>query len=251
MTVPPTSYFYPQFHFVPNPDAINLESFPDSYAFQFGYTCSGLEGWVQNNNRCKQALYCGVHKNRTQWPMGTLKAFPAADELKETSSVTKSIPKVIHQFSFQPVGSKPERWMRTWYEDFVAENGSEWSYKVWTLEDLKSGSYFCANMYHNDRPMDAVALQLLAMEILYEHGGYYVPLSVLYHSQTGMYDLESKATIVPILIVFSHLYSQKVGRPAVSSPAKLPLSKEDVSSARLPKEINAWIVSRPFTTEKM
>ena len=41
-------WFYPKFHYVPNPDAINLNDFPNSYAFQFGYTCSGLEGCVTN-----------------------------------------------------------------------------------------------------------------------------------------------------------------------------------------------------------
>ena len=45
-TVPPQVWFYPKFHYVPNPDAINMNDFPDSYAFQFGYTCSGLEGYI-------------------------------------------------------------------------------------------------------------------------------------------------------------------------------------------------------------
>ena len=27
-------WFYPKFHYVPNPDAINLNDFPNSYAFQ-------------------------------------------------------------------------------------------------------------------------------------------------------------------------------------------------------------------------
>jgi hypothetical protein len=36
--VPPQIWFYPAFHYIPNPDAINLRDFPHSYAFQFGYT---------------------------------------------------------------------------------------------------------------------------------------------------------------------------------------------------------------------
>lgn len=34
------------FHFVPNPDAIDFSRFPNCLMFQFGYTCSGLEGYV-------------------------------------------------------------------------------------------------------------------------------------------------------------------------------------------------------------
>ena len=37
---------YPAFHFVPNPDAIDFSRFPKCLMFQFGYTCSGLEGYA-------------------------------------------------------------------------------------------------------------------------------------------------------------------------------------------------------------
>merc|ERR1719230_784416 len=53
---------YPAFHFVPNPDAINFSSFPKCLMFQFGYTCSGLEGYVKRRNRCKKPSQCPFHK---------------------------------------------------------------------------------------------------------------------------------------------------------------------------------------------
>ncbi len=36
---PPQVWFYPKFHYVPNPDAINLNDFPNSYAFQAREPC--------------------------------------------------------------------------------------------------------------------------------------------------------------------------------------------------------------------
>ena len=38
------------FHFVPNPDAIDFSRFPKCLMFQFGYTCSGLEGYAPWND---------------------------------------------------------------------------------------------------------------------------------------------------------------------------------------------------------
>mmetsp|Transcript_19919 Transcript_19919/g.79612 ORF Transcript_19919/g.79612 Transcript_19919/m.79612 type:complete len:644 (+) Transcript_19919:629-2560(+) len=180
MTIPPTSYFYPQFHYVPNPDAINLDMFPDSYAFQFGYTCSGLEGWVKNNNRCKKALDCAAHKRRKDWPFGVLEPFPEnTHEMVEYGE----IPKVIHQFVFQDGSGKPERWMRTWYDHFLRSVGDGWTYKCWDIESLKGGKYFCPHMYRDDRQMDEDAVEILAMEVIYRHGGYYVPLTSFYSGE--------------------------------------------------------------------
>lgn len=52
---------YPAFHFVPNPDAIDFSRFPKCLMFQFGYTCSGLEGYVKRRNRCKRPAECPFH----------------------------------------------------------------------------------------------------------------------------------------------------------------------------------------------
>eukprot|EP00930_Biecheleria_cincta_P081160 TRINITY_DN6989_c0_g1_i1.p1 TRINITY_DN6989_c0_g1~~TRINITY_DN6989_c0_g1_i1.p1 ORF type:complete len:625 (-),score=73.05 TRINITY_DN6989_c0_g1_i1:97-1971(-) len=54
---------YPAFHYVPNPDAIDFSRFPECLLFQFGYTCSGLEGYVKRKNRCKKPRECTFHKN--------------------------------------------------------------------------------------------------------------------------------------------------------------------------------------------
>lgn len=48
------------FHFVPNPDAIDFSRFPKCLMFQFGYTCSGLEGYAPRNDlwRVGTVRYC-------------------------------------------------------------------------------------------------------------------------------------------------------------------------------------------------
>lgn len=55
---------YPAFHFVPNPDAIDYSHFPNCLMFQFGYTCSGLEGYVKRRNRCRKPRSCPFHSKR-------------------------------------------------------------------------------------------------------------------------------------------------------------------------------------------
>lgn len=126
--VPPQIWFYPKFHYVPNPDAINLNDFPESYAFQFGYTCSGLEGWVANSiNRISVDHFwiekCPQLRGR-HWPMGQIKEMPIT--LADTTGDTGDIPKVIHQFAF--TGSKPEHLIKTWAENFCAANEG-WTYR--------------------------------------------------------------------------------------------------------------------------
>ncbi|CEL98509.1 unnamed protein product [Vitrella brassicaformis CCMP3155] len=180
MCVPPSHLFYPAFHFVPNPDAIDLTKFPNSYMFQFGYTCSGLENYVRTQNRCRKALTCKVHSKRKDWPLGSLRPLPsAAEAAAQAATASSSAPKVIHQFVFQTSDMKPERWMATWYQDFCRRH-PEYRYKCWTLKDLKGRSFFGANLYHVDRKMDALAVKMLALEILYDEGGYVVPLGTLF-----------------------------------------------------------------------
>ncbi|CAK0908894.1 unnamed protein product [Prorocentrum cordatum] len=55
---------YPAFHFVPNPDAIDYSRFPKCLMFQFGYTCSGLEGYVKRRNRCRKPSTCPFHAKK-------------------------------------------------------------------------------------------------------------------------------------------------------------------------------------------
>jgi len=182
-TVPPQVWFYPKFHYVPNPDAINMNDFPDSYAFQFGYTCSGLEGWVTNAVKRATLDNFWLEKcpslKEMQWPLGKITMMP--DEA--TGDQLAAIPKVIHQFAFQH--SKPDRWIQTWAKVFCAEN-PDWSYKCWTsVEELK-GDYFCCNVYSLDGwAMDESAMKLLALEVLYKHGGYHVPLGMPYNKASG------------------------------------------------------------------
>lgn len=82
---------------MPNPDAINLADFPDSYAFQFGYTCSGLEGWVADSiNRITVDWFWLEHCPQLRgrhWPMGRVKSLP---ETMPTAPPAP-IPKIIHQ----------------------------------------------------------------------------------------------------------------------------------------------------------
>jgi len=127
--VPPQVWFYPKFHYVPNPDAINLGHFPDSYAFQFGYTCSGLEGWVANSiNRISVDFFwidkCPQLRDR-HWPLGRTRALQDAPTASPQGP-PQPIPKVIHQFAF--TGSQPEALKKTWHDDFCAANPG-WTYK--------------------------------------------------------------------------------------------------------------------------
>ncbi|CDF33947.1 unnamed protein product [Chondrus crispus] len=174
VTVPPSKDFYPAFHYVPNPSAIDLTSF-DSYCFQFGYTCSGLSEWVARNNKCKKAHDCNHHAN-IDYPLGKLKQFPAHVPPRATAS---EIPKVIHQFSFQGPDKLPERWTSTWSDNFCPANGFQ--YELWTWDKLKEeiGQFYCANLYAKDH-MDAFSVNMLALEVLHRRGGYYVPLTTLF-----------------------------------------------------------------------
>lgn len=161
-------WFYPKFHYVPNPDAINLGHFPDSYAFQFGYTCSGLEGWVANSiNRISVDQFwidrCPQLRDR-HWEMGRIRQWP---ETLPTGQPDR-IPKVIHQFAF--TGEKPERIIRSWAEDFCKANQG-WSYQCHSwFPDLK-GEFFGCSMY-SPKPwgMEPVVMELFALEILCRQG---------------------------------------------------------------------------------
>merc|ERR1740129_1695082 len=57
--------------------------------FQFGYTCSGLEGYVKRRNRCRSAKSCPFHKKRT--PMGSFRKQPGAGEQELFAEVPISV----------------------------------------------------------------------------------------------------------------------------------------------------------------
>lgn len=178
LTMIPRQYFYPTFHYIPNPSAIDPAAFPDSLGLQFGYTCSNLGEWVRVNNKCKKCLDCPYHKKRTDYPFGAIEPFAQEDNCVEDAD----IPSTIHQFCFS--SQPPSRWIDTWAQKLCSKH-SDWSHKLWTYEELlKEKSYFCAHMYPEaGRHMDEETMRLLALEILFKYGGYYVPLTTL-HTDT-------------------------------------------------------------------
>lgn len=168
---------YPAFHFVPNPDAINFANFPKCLMFQFGYTCSGLEGYVKSKNRCKKARMCPYHAQK-DWPLGGFRELPSVEQVEQQfgAQASKAVPNVIHQLVFAGVdgNSDPVRWRQTWWEGFKAGH-PEFEYRTWSKEQLLGQKWFCANLYVE--PLDDHAVTALMLEVLFNHGGYYVPLS--------------------------------------------------------------------------
>lgn len=82
--------------------------------------------------------------------------------------------------------------MATW-DGFCASNPG-FVHKVWTYESLaKLGGFFCSNMYPapGGARMDRDTILLLALEILYQQGGFYVPLSTVYKSPPGDESVDS------------------------------------------------------------
>ena len=61
------------FHFVPNPDAIDFSRFPKCLMFQFGYTCSGLEGYASWNDMWRVGtvatvtIFCSPGSHAKRW----------------------------------------------------------------------------------------------------------------------------------------------------------------------------------------
>lgn len=61
--------------------------------------------------------------------------------------------------------------MDTWANDFCQQNPG-WSYKCWDSVEQLKGDYFCCNVYSDQAwQMDELAMELLALETLYKHGG--------------------------------------------------------------------------------
>ncbi len=183
--------FYPTFHYIPNPSAINVDDFPNSLGFQFGYTCSNLGEWIRHNNKCLRALDCPYHSKRTDYPLGAIKPFPKnEDKLPQDGRV----PKIIHQFCFS--SNPPTRWTDTWAKTFCGAHPT-WTHRLWTYEDLKRESpYFCSHMYPDEsRQMDDETFKMLALEILFKHGGYYVPLTTLFKKSDA--DLSEELVFPP------------------------------------------------------
>jgi hypothetical protein len=83
--------------------------------------------------------------------------------------------------------------MDSWAQAFCQQNPG-WTYKCWTtMEELK-GDYFCCNLYSDQAwQMEEPAMKLLALEVLYKHGGYHVPLAIPYDKQGGFNTLVAGA----------------------------------------------------------
>ncbi|CAN8061701.1 unnamed protein product [Agarophyton chilense] len=174
VTIPPSKDFYPAFHYIPNPSAIDVTSF-DSYCFQFGYTCSGLSQWVAANNKCRKAHQCKHHAN-LEYPLGKLRQFPSKHVPIFEDSV---IPNIIHQFSFQPEHQRPKRWSGSWQQKFCP--ATKFKYELWTWDRLKKdiGLFYCANLYRKES-MDNDSFKMLVLEVLEKYGGYYAPLTTVF-----------------------------------------------------------------------
>mmetsp|Transcript_129721 Transcript_129721/g.415059 ORF Transcript_129721/g.415059 Transcript_129721/m.415059 type:complete len:496 (+) Transcript_129721:938-2425(+) len=176
---------YPAFHFVPNPDAINFSHFPKCLMFQFGYTCSGLEGYVKRKNRCKKARQCPFHSQK-EWPLGSFSELPSVEQVEQqfASQGRPGIPTVIHQLVFDGVDGShdPSRWRQTWWEGFKSTH-PDFQYRTWSKKDLLGRKWLCANLYVE--PLDDHAATELMLEILFHEGGYYVPLSSIYQAGQG------------------------------------------------------------------
>ncbi|CAL1143076.1 unnamed protein product [Cladocopium goreaui] len=183
ISIAPQEWLYPAFHYVPNPDAINFGAFPKCLMFQFGYTCSGLEGYVKSKNRCKKARQCPFHSKKV-WPFGPFKELPKLEDLETRFSADATVPKVIHQVILGGLDSNhdPQRWRQSWWDDFCKSHPG-FEYRTWSKEQLQGRKWFCANLYVE--PFDDHAITSLMMEILFEEGGFYVPLSTLHQPGYG------------------------------------------------------------------
>uniref|UniRef100_A0A7S2QMQ0 Uncharacterized protein n=1 Tax=Zooxanthella nutricula TaxID=1333877 RepID=A0A7S2QMQ0_9DINO len=85
ISIAPQELLYPAFHFVPNPDAIDYSRFPNCLMFQFGYTCSGLEGYVKRRNRCKAAHTCPFHAKKR--PLDSIRRLAHISEQELCSTI--------------------------------------------------------------------------------------------------------------------------------------------------------------------
>jgi len=186
MSIPPQEWFYPAFHYVPNPDAIDLSRFPKCLMFQFGYTCSGLEGWVKRNNRCKKARECCFHSKK-EWPLGPFRPLLSGGELQsqfEARGGTQSgVPMVVHQLVYNGVDSDhdPLRWRQSWWDNFKRCH-PQFQYKAWSRRELEGKQWFCANLYTD--ALDDAAATALMLEVLFNEGGYYCPLATTFTAES-------------------------------------------------------------------
>eukprot|EP00913_Durusdinium_trenchii_P032700 g30609.t1 len=165
ISLAPQEWLYPAFHYVPNPDAINFAAFPKCLMFQFGYTCSGLEGYVKSKNRCKKARQCPFHSKKV-WPLGAFRPLPTVEDLEAKFTSPPDVPKVV--LGGVDSDFDPRRWRQSWWDDFCKSHPG---FETWSKEQLLGRKWFCANLYVE--PFDDHAITSLMMEILFEEGGFY------------------------------------------------------------------------------
>mmetsp|Transcript_21902 Transcript_21902/g.49988 ORF Transcript_21902/g.49988 Transcript_21902/m.49988 type:complete len:845 (+) Transcript_21902:94-2628(+) len=216
ISVPPQEWFYPAFHYVPNPDAIDLARFPKCLMFQFGYTCSGLEGYVKRKNKCKKAREC-PHHSKKEWPLGPFRCLPVVDQLQAQfearGGARNGIPRVIHQLVYNGVDSEndPLRWRQSWWGNFKRCH-PEFEYKAWSREQLKGRDWFCANLYTDS--LDDAGATALMLEVLFNEGGYYVPLATTFNSASADAFFSGVAPTAGLIEAAGGIFAATPGSPA-------------------------------------
>ena len=91
---------------------------------------------------------------------------------------------MIHQFAFTK--DLPNRWIKTWAEGFCAANEG-WTYHCHSWFPFLKGEFFGCSMYTGDPwGMDPLKMQLFALEIIFQRGGYHVPLAVTWSKDSSI-----------------------------------------------------------------
>lgn len=188
--IAPQAALYHQF--APDPSAVDVNAFPDALAFQLGYTSSGIGYWVRRDNVCRDVRSCAVH-GRLSYALGGLRPLPvAAAAATAAGDAPRASPRVVHQFWFALPAAAPRRWMDIWAVDFLADHPG-WTVRVWDAAGMRAGfpdGLFAAHLYGgkarggNEDDLGTVVpfgrLQLLALEVLHQYGGFAMPVSSLY-----------------------------------------------------------------------
>merc|ERR1711862_964046 len=73
--------------------------------------------------------------------------------------------------------SDPIRWRQSWWDSFMKCH-PQFRYRTWSKKQLQGQPWFCANLYIE--PLSDYAATLLMLEIVFNEGGYYAPLSTTF-----------------------------------------------------------------------
>lgn len=91
------------FHFVPNPDAIDFSRFPNCLMFQFGYTCSGLEGYVPRTEGKRSNKEDTTKPRNSQLATRNSLWGQASQSLQEVGNRLESIRFEVEQLDSTPI----------------------------------------------------------------------------------------------------------------------------------------------------